>query len=261
VTRQLPVELLLIIFKIVAEQQLFWSFDWYDFDASSPSLFPFAIAAVCSLWRDVMALVPEFWKRVVIFVDSQPVFPPAAASQLLWSRDVPLEVAVISKQQREDASAISAIMATYINPNLHRITKLRFNVKSSSCLPLFPGHFRGIASKLVRLRLECNRDGGDSAQVKINDSESVMPTESRFPFLVTLFMDVATLVSRVAPNGSTRSRMGMISLSRFTPLATESFPADAFIMPLTAMEHLRTSASSTSVCLFQRLISPHFRNT
>ena len=41
-----------------------------------------------------MALVPEFWKRVVIFVDSQPVFPPAAASQLLWSRDVPLEIAV-----------------------------------------------------------------------------------------------------------------------------------------------------------------------
>ncbi|EGO04113.1 hypothetical protein SERLA73DRAFT_175881, partial [Serpula lacrymans var. lacrymans S7.3] len=32
----------------------------------TPTLFPYAIAAVCTRWREIMSTVPEFWTRVVI---------------------------------------------------------------------------------------------------------------------------------------------------------------------------------------------------
>jgi hypothetical protein len=59
--------LLLIIFQLVYQQEIGHLGSWWRNDElHSPSLFPHAVAAICSLWRDVMALVPEFWMRVVI---------------------------------------------------------------------------------------------------------------------------------------------------------------------------------------------------
>jgi hypothetical protein len=68
----LPVELLAIIFGLVYDQEILEPSDslcpeWQDAaDIVSPSLFPYAIASVCSFWRDVASLVPNFWTRVVI---------------------------------------------------------------------------------------------------------------------------------------------------------------------------------------------------
>ena len=67
-TNNLPAELLFVIFKLALDDERFRSLDleWYKFDALSPTLFPFAVAAVCSLWRDIVSLVPNYWKRIVI---------------------------------------------------------------------------------------------------------------------------------------------------------------------------------------------------
>ena len=87
-TNNLPAELLFIIFWLAFLQQLDWRMTLppYDFDALSPSLFPFALAAVCSLWRDVISLVPEYWMNVVVFVGSEVTCPEAITSQFSWSR-------------------------------------------------------------------------------------------------------------------------------------------------------------------------------
>jgi hypothetical protein len=48
--------------------------EWQEFDVKPSSLFPYAVAAVCSLWRDIMSSVPQFWTRIIIFLDS-PTIP------------------------------------------------------------------------------------------------------------------------------------------------------------------------------------------
>ena len=248
-TNILPVELLLFIFKLVFERDAYWdlSLGWYDFDAASPSLCPFAIAAVCSLWRDVMSLVPAFWKRVVIFVDSHTAFPSAAASQFLWSRDLPLEVVVTSRaggNRLEEAGVMSTIMGTYINPNLHRIRTLRFNVRSSSCLPLFPGDFHGTASRLIRLRLACNEDDGcNNVRVNNDETEPVTPMDPQFPALDTLLVDGRTYFNACRSSPArwieATANVDDLTVSHFTPRAGESFPSHAFALPLTAVDRLR----------------------
>ncbi|KAH7908135.1 hypothetical protein BJ138DRAFT_1013386, partial [Hygrophoropsis aurantiaca] len=32
----------------------------------SPSLFSYALASVCTWWRDIMATTPEYWTRLVL---------------------------------------------------------------------------------------------------------------------------------------------------------------------------------------------------
>src|SRR6202043_3164808 len=105
------------------------------------SLFPYAIAAVCSLWRDTMSMIPECWTRLVIFVDSRPAIPPSAIlSHLSWSRDLPLNVTITRRyfnhpvDSRHERTQIMS-MKTLIDPHMHRIQTLRFDVMFSSSLP------------------------------------------------------------------------------------------------------------------------------
>ncbi|EDR08281.1 uncharacterized protein LACBIDRAFT_327388, partial [Laccaria bicolor S238N-H82] len=62
--------------------------EWNDHDdLTSPSVFPYALASVCKQWYDLMLLVPEFWTRLVVFVDSQPTSTTDLRAQLSASRD------------------------------------------------------------------------------------------------------------------------------------------------------------------------------
>ena len=57
-----------------------------------PFFIPYAIASVCSFWRDVASLIPNFWTRMVIFLDLTRYQSAAIKSQLSWSRDLPLDI-------------------------------------------------------------------------------------------------------------------------------------------------------------------------
>jgi len=86
VVSSFPAEVLLIIFKLVYHEEHYrFDDDMSEEDILSPSLFPYSIAAVCPYWREVMALVPEFWTRIVIPVDQHPTPLPAVECQLAWS--------------------------------------------------------------------------------------------------------------------------------------------------------------------------------
>jgi hypothetical protein len=123
---------------------------WSERDLTSPSLFPYALASVCSVWREAMSLVPKFWRRVVILTDPPATPLSAIVSQLAWSRDRELEVIVTRrdlhnavKDPRERSNMISIM--NILCSHIHRIRELHFDVVFSSSLPFFPTDFRGSA--------------------------------------------------------------------------------------------------------------------
>jgi hypothetical protein len=125
-TKNLPAELLMMIFKLVYDQEtktskFLDSPKWIEKDIMSSSLFPYAIASVCSLWKDVMSLVPDFWTRVVVLVDSPSILPSVVIS---WSRDLPIDLIITRKDsehsvdtQQERTQAVS-IMKTLVDPHV-----------------------------------------------------------------------------------------------------------------------------------------------
>ena len=213
----------------------------YDFDALSPSLFPFALAAVCSLWRDVISLVPEYWMNVVVFVDSEATCPGAISSQLLWSRGLPLDVVVIGGAV-DTQGMMSKVMKTHINPNLYRTWTLRFNVKSGSCLPLFPVDFDH-SSYLRRLRLECVQEDGGRIESDPDIPMNVMESDFQFPALDKLTVDGWNYLNVWQRNSAAWldgvKNVGDLTLCRYTPSAGDSFSTHALALLLKDTEELR----------------------
>ena len=253
-TKNLPAELLLVIFKLVYKQQLetrpLWPAiessvrgpDWIEKDIASTSLFPYAIASVCSLWRDVMSLVPEFWTRVMVLVDSPSILPSAVIS---WSRDLPIELIVTRKDfehsvdsQQERTQAVS-ILKTLINPHIHRIRKLCFKVMFSSSLPPFPTGFDGDPRILSRLGLECKEDDGVSTGVW----ESLTSAEQQYPSLENLSMDGRIFYHACKKDSKWTAKCASVqhlSVSDFKPNPGESFSSSEFMHPITIMLRLET---------------------
>jgi hypothetical protein len=123
------VELLLIIFGLVYNDILL-RFPWarrrlLEEDFMSASLFPYAIASVCALWRDAMSLEPKFWQRVIIFIDDPAISLSTLAAQFSWSRDHQLDVVITRKLYdhvdcQHERSQIAMIMKIVVS-NIHRI--------------------------------------------------------------------------------------------------------------------------------------------
>jgi hypothetical protein len=155
ISKTLPLELLLIIFGFAYEDvtgNIFHIIEvddgrpmavpkhldrWSEHDLTSPSLFPYALASVRSVWRDAMSLVPKFWKRVVILTDPPATPISAIVSQLVWSRDRDLEVIVTRRDLHDTVKAphershMVSIM-TILCSHIRRIRKLRFDAMFSS---------------------------------------------------------------------------------------------------------------------------------
>lgn len=136
----LPPELLAIIFKLVHEKSYNpVTKSWYQVaDLSSPRTFPYALASVCQIWRDIMSTVPEFWTRIIVFIDSNPSLSNLA-SHLEWSRDLLFQVTATRQSPSEntddgeEAQVRKAV--DILGPHLHRCSSLEFNVIYSSSLP------------------------------------------------------------------------------------------------------------------------------
>ena len=183
----LPTELLLIIFKLVYMKSRVPKdyIDLYDMmlppdsdfpyetiwatdqNLLCPSLFPYALASVCSTWRDVMSTVPVFWTRVVILVDSNPTPLLVIKSYLHWSRDLPLHVTVTRQpgtfegEDSDEKLRVAAVMEL-LGPHVHRCHSLQFDVIYCSSLPSIRRDFYGVASGLEKLQLKCRVDDGRS---------------------------------------------------------------------------------------------------
>ena len=244
-----PAEVLVMFFKFIytKETLMMWDrLEWQKIDVSSPSLFPYTIATVCSFWRDIMSSVPQFWTRIVTFVDSPTIPQSVIASQLLWSRDLPLDVIVTRRnldhpvESRHERKQVMSLMETVINPHIDRLQNLDFSVGFSSSLPSFPDDFHGTATKLRRLQLECREDDGGSTPSRYQ-CETVPSTESQYPALLELELDGRNYCSgcrRGVPWATKVPNVHALTISHYKPRAIESFPAVTFMFCLTFMQKL-----------------------
>jgi hypothetical protein len=232
----LPAELLLIIFKL-AEPSTGWIFE----DINNPSLFPYSIAAVCSRWRDVMSLIPEFWTRIVIVVDLYPATAPAVLS---WSRNLPLDITVtrvdfdqpVDVQHEQDQ--VVSVMKALVHSHVHRSRTLHFNVKFSSSLPPFPDSFPGDWSKLSQLFFQCQEDNGGSTDIW----GSVTSTEQlEYPALKWLLIDGRNYYNACRKDSQWTVRCPSVSdliISKYTPLPDESFTLTNLMLPIITLPSL-----------------------
>jgi hypothetical protein len=190
----LPAELLLNIFQFVYTMSIQTpesplsksSMEWKNEDSLSPSLFPYAIASVCSFWRDVMLMTPAFWTRIVILIDARPTPLSMIECQIAWTQNLPIDVTItrrIALRALGEQAQVASVMAIIV-PQLYRCQKLCVDVSLSSSLPSFPSSFHGYAPLLEELQLECDFDDGDSSSL---ETQTTTPFEC--PALWKLAMD------------------------------------------------------------------------
>ncbi|KAF8837211.1 hypothetical protein BDN67DRAFT_956980 [Paxillus ammoniavirescens] len=161
----LPVELIMMIFHEVYKLGL----DWWAVEGSEPpplarvdfpssTLFPDALAMVCSAWREMLSSVPSFWTRVVIAIDGNATPHCPVKGSFEWSRPLPIDVLIspYSSTYDEDPGeghCVEAVMR-YLVPELHRCRSIRFNTVQVSSLPPLQA-FSGQAPLLQEFELGC----------------------------------------------------------------------------------------------------------
>jgi hypothetical protein len=248
-TNNLPAELLLIIFKLAYEQESseqdpFWSRPKSMF--LSPSLFPYAVAAVCSLWRDVMSLIPCVWTRFVIVIGSTTEIPPSAIlSQLSWCRDYLIDLMVVSKNHDQhpidsqlERVQVLSVMNFLINPHIDCFRDICLDITFSSSIPPFPDGFQCPPNFLYYLKLHCTQDDGASLDIL----GSTASTELQFPALRRLAIDGRNYYNACRKDSRWTAKypgVTYLSISHFTPLPSQSFLISDFLLPITLMPNLR----------------------
>ncbi|KIJ07436.1 hypothetical protein PAXINDRAFT_173490, partial [Paxillus involutus ATCC 200175] len=159
----LPVELMMMIFHEVYELGLDWSAAaelptlatvYYP----SSTIFPNALAMVCSAWRNTLSSVPFFWTRVAIAIDGNATPHSLIKGSFEWSRPLPIDVLIAPYSSTCDENPgeghrVEAVMR-YLVPELHRCRSIRFNTNQVSSLPPLQA-FSGQASLLRTLEFGC----------------------------------------------------------------------------------------------------------
>jgi hypothetical protein len=206
-------------------------------------MFPYAIASICPIWRDITLSVPEFWERLVILIDSPATPLSAIVSFLSWSRHTPLDVTITRRWDSEDPmngqpelTQIIAIM-NILGPHLHRIHDLRFDVTFSSSLPSFPSDFRGSATILERLELRCRQDDGGRDRNILIALPTTEHEEFECPKLVYLVIDGRNFLESSRTHTKWIDEISHIDHLTISHLALhpgESFSTYGIALPLTA---------------------------
>ena len=130
-----------------------------DDDLKSPSVFPYALSAVCKAWFNVMLLVPEFWTRLVILVDDERASISELRSQLSASRNLPFRTHIFNRQtaicqDTAEGFRVKAVVDELV-PHLHRCERLTFDVMHNSSLPSIHHTFSGTYPLLTELSMQC----------------------------------------------------------------------------------------------------------
>jgi hypothetical protein len=144
-------------------------YDWDMHEDSHPAaLFPNSLASVCCHWENVMLLLPAFWTRVVIVLDSSTFPPPGLSLQLNSTKDEPIDI-IVTRSPKSDAldsdveQSRMAYIVAVLRPHFQRCRKLHFNVTYSSSLPQLPAILPSIMSHLQQLSLDSSIDTGRPA--------------------------------------------------------------------------------------------------
>ncbi|KAG1847860.1 hypothetical protein DFJ58DRAFT_797123 [Suillus subalutaceus] len=171
----LPIELLLAIFTHLyrSSRRLTQTGEIWRLDDPLSSLFPYAPAAVCSMWCSALSCVPEFWTRVVIRVDSQHTQSRDVRRYFEWSRNLHLDVIITrhhdefdGDDKREGSKVFKATRE--LVRHIERCRSIRFNVMYSSSLPSILHDFhQEAAPHLHTLKLKCKVDDGGSPHRKL----------------------------------------------------------------------------------------------
>ncbi|GLB45683.1 hypothetical protein LshimejAT787_2600160 [Lyophyllum shimeji] len=191
--RALPAELLLEIFKFhhaisrPARESVWCPVD----DLLSEDVFPHAPAAVCMSWRSILSTVPVFWTRVVMFTEAPGCYSLSYLnSQLEWSRNLPLDVFVVTRDRGESAvtpdaerARIREIMTT-LAPHVQRFQSLCYELKFTSSLPRLASDFPDVMPCLTDLTLNAKVGNGPSAFL-----DGSKPINFPFPRLKDLAID------------------------------------------------------------------------
>lgn len=163
--RGLPPELLLLIFEYIYADSVLDG-EWIACSPQSRTQFPFAPAAVCKAWRDVLASVPRFWTRIIINLDTTKLSD--IDTYLHLSRKLAFEITVTrdqrlishSRTSNGDEGVQAAAVMARIVPHLHRCRSLCFQLLRSSSLPALR-YLNVRAPLLERLKLQCGIDDGE----------------------------------------------------------------------------------------------------
>ncbi|KAF8141291.1 hypothetical protein EV363DRAFT_1465187 [Boletus edulis] len=149
---------------------------WLDEDPLSPSLFPYALACVCLRWFRILKMVPMYWTRLVVAVDSLSLATSlhAARITLEWAGNRPLKVSVTrhdgtSETDDSEHAGVGRAMAV-LRPHIRNIWSLSFNVEYSSSIPAL-WRERGCAGHLRVLTLQGRSDAG-----RVSPSSTWLPT-------------------------------------------------------------------------------------
>ncbi|KAJ3504809.1 hypothetical protein NLJ89_g7746 [Agrocybe chaxingu] len=165
-------------------------------------------SAVCRQWRDIIRTLPEYWSRVVIFLDLDEPLEDIEA-RIARSKGLPLDVRVIRsnwdddvsdsssgedeessqiKQEQSRAREIMKILA----PLVPRCRSFVFDTKYSSSLPFISQYFRGTAPHLRVLKLQCQTE---RRNVECPEIPTIKPEdEFTFPRLTTIVLDGCTFM-------------------------------------------------------------------
>jgi len=169
---------------------------WNDHDdLTSPSAFPYALASVCKRWYDLMLLVPEFWTRLVIFVDSQPIPIADLRAQLSASRDCGFEAHIINRKDAigEDCMERDRVQAVVeaLSPHFHRCERLTFDVMHNSSIPSIRRNFSGSYPHLKELLMECKIHDSKPQEVGENEVKAspLFPNLDRIALTGSAFAD------------------------------------------------------------------------
>ncbi|KAG6832864.1 hypothetical protein H0H87_012796 [Tephrocybe sp. NHM501043] len=190
----LPVEILEHIFRFL-HRDLTRATDAADFNykgtllTGDTSLFPYSLASVCSLWRQVMSGIPEFWTRLIIYIDA---FQLSQTQQALeWSQGHPVRLTVT---QMGNAATLSPEAERHILKDIMRVIHhhiprceiLRFTTAYSSSLPRITSDLLIVAPALTELCLNAFTSNG----IGRFSNEPLCRTEIfQFPKLAKLTLD------------------------------------------------------------------------
>ncbi|KDR82972.1 hypothetical protein GALMADRAFT_238682 [Galerina marginata CBS 339.88] len=161
---------------------------WIEKDLHATLIFPFNVADVCQLWRDILVGIPEYWHRVVFDVAKDPT---PFLNAFSWSKNLEgIEVfifnstSIVQDVDRALESARVFAVTKALKPHIQRCKFIIYHLAYSSSLPP-PSIFLSQEMPLLEdLTLDSRVD-----DIGLVDAPSyTMELYNSFPMLKTLWL-------------------------------------------------------------------------
>ncbi|CAA7270679.1 unnamed protein product [Cyclocybe aegerita] len=222
----------------------------------SPTFFPYSCAAVCQRWKAILSGHPQFWTRIIVFVDTLQSSPEEFANYLTWSGGLPIDVCITRRPQylyldvhsgnqdhvdgRERASIRT--FAKMLQPHLPRCRSLHIDVASSSSLPFLGLDFRGSAQRMTSLTFQCDQDDAVLDEERSVRAGEMMDEGEFCPSLCFLALDGRNFLWNCdwgAKWCRHQNRLHDLTVSGFTKTATSQLTVDSLLRDIERLPNLK----------------------